>query len=300
MTPEQFPLLQAGARNSERFAEAIEVITVGVEAGAIRNTVLNDAKFVLSNAASNGWSYHVADPFFHARRFEAQPKEVQDLYWDISISNLHEVLATNRKLLKNTAQGPAVDAMRAFVAEVLPLAEAVADLKSKIVKGRAPSTAPSAPVNPNKVIKTCACCFRPIAVQSRTMAHHGYQRPGTGWQTSSCPGIRFRPLEASNEGLVWLIGAMRNRLDFAEKAYKHRDEKTSLSRVVGRAKKVEWTKDSPEWAQEFRRFVRDLEAEISSIKYTLENLDKRLSEWKPESQDQAQTETTDPENVPSF
>ena len=68
--------------------------------------------------------------------------------------------------------------VRSFAAEALPLAEAVVSLKDKVVKGRAPSTGPAKPVNPNKIVKTCPCCFRQIAVTDGTMAHHGYQRPG--------------------------------------------------------------------------------------------------------------------------
>jgi hypothetical protein len=199
---------------------------------------------------------------------------------------LHDMIATSKKLAKTKATGPAVDAMREFTRQALPLAEAVASLKDKVVKGRAPSTGPSKPINPNKVVKTCPCCFRAIAVVREKMAHHGYERPGTGWQTASCPGVRFKPLEVSSEGLVWFIGAMKERLDSTKAAYKNRNKLESLMIMVGGfgSKFETITKESPKWAREFGYHVARLEAEIKALRSTLKMLEQRLADWKPEAQ----------------
>lgn len=281
MSPEDFPLLASATRSASSFAAAINEIAEAIEAGAIRNVVLNDAKHTLSNAAYDGWRKHVQEPFFYRGMYETHFQDVIDLDNSISILGLHDVLATSRKLAKVKIHSAAVDAMRSFVNEVLPLAEAVASLKDKVVKGRAPSAGPSKPVNPNKVVKTCPCCFRPIAVQNGTMAHHGYERPGTGWQTASCPGVRFKPLEVSSEGLEWLISALRSKLESARASHKDRANKTSLS-VLKMRKLVEVTKGSPEWAREFKRFVAELEFEISGLERELPILDARLRDWSPE------------------
>jgi hypothetical protein len=48
---------------------------------------------------------------------------------------------------------------------------------------------------------TCQCCGRPICANTGVVAHHGYQRPGWGWQTASCEGARELPFEASRDAL---------------------------------------------------------------------------------------------------
>jgi hypothetical protein len=53
---------------------------------------------------------------------------------------------------------------------------------------------------------TCQICGRLICSKRGEIAHHGYTRPGGGWQTSSCAGTHHDSLEVSNELLVEYIG----------------------------------------------------------------------------------------------
>ncbi len=46
-------------------------------------------------------------------------------------------------------------------------------------------------------ITTCQICARPIKANTGVIAHHGYKRPGNGWQSSSCAGARYKPYEES-------------------------------------------------------------------------------------------------------
>lgn len=46
---------------------------------------------------------------------------------------------------------------------------------------------------------TCQICARNIKANTGVIAHHGYQRPGTGWQTSSCDGAKHLPYEQSRD-----------------------------------------------------------------------------------------------------
>jgi len=48
---------------------------------------------------------------------------------------------------------------------------------------------------------TCQICGRAIKSKNGLIAHHGYKRPGQGWQTSSCFGARFRPYEVACDAL---------------------------------------------------------------------------------------------------
>lgn len=284
MTPDQFQILRSIHSTPARFDAAVEQVVAGVESGAIRNVVLQDVKFTLSRIVDEGWKKLVSEPYFYAGKWQEQPEDVQALYNSISIMGLHDVIAASKKVAKSAATGPAVDAMRAYCAEVLPLSQTVASLKDKVVKGRA--LGPAKPENPNKVVKTCPVCFRPIAVLRGTMAHHGYQRPGQGWQTASCPGIRFKPLEVSSEGLEWLIGILREQLATLEVAYRNRNKKDSLMvSKPGRMFEFETiTKDSPEWKRHFDAFVAKLQSERKSLRRELPTLDKMLADWKPEVQ----------------
>jgi len=52
---------------------------------------------------------------------------------------------------------------------------------------------------------TCQCCAGKYLANTGKMAHHGYQRPGNGWQTASCIGARELPFEVSRDRLGELI-----------------------------------------------------------------------------------------------
>ena len=43
----------------------------------------------------------------------------------------------------------------------------------------------------------CQCCGRAIHAAKGAIAHHGYTRPGDGWQTASCFGAKYAPWEVS-------------------------------------------------------------------------------------------------------
>jgi hypothetical protein len=280
MRPENFPLLQSLARNGARFDEAVRIIAGALETGSIRNQVLQPVKQVLGSAVEGAWTRTVSEPFFYGGKFESQSKEVNELNGSIMIMGLHSVIATSKKLTRTKAQGPAVDAMRAIITEALPLAEAVNSLKPKVVMGREPAA--SKPVNPNKVVKTCPCCFRGIAVVSARMAHHGYERPGTGWQTASCPGIRFRPLEVSSEGLVWLISRLKDQRSLLNESIDDAPLKQTLSvRDAGQGF-VEITRQSPRWTRVYRHYVAELETQVRMINADLPTLETRLRNWAPE------------------
>ncbi|CAB5514513.1 hypothetical protein LMG26857_03572 [Achromobacter anxifer] len=285
MTPEQFPTLRAVRSNPHRFDEAIDQVAEGLASDSIRNVVLQEVKFTLGNIVEEAWKKQVCEPHIYGKGKEL-PKAVEELFWSISLMCLHDVIATGKKVAKTKVEDPAVDAMRAYCKEVLPLAEAVAYLKGKVVKGRAASSAPAKPVNPNKVVKTCPVCFRPIAVVNGAMAHHGYQRPGMGYQTASCNGVIFPPLEVSNAGLVWLIGSLRKRLEEQEQAYRDRASKPEYLMArrerTGPLEKI--SRGDPMWSRLFSRYVAEIQQEIGAINHALPELDKRLAEWKPEAQ----------------
>lgn len=65
-------------------------------------------------------------------------------------------------------------------------------------------------------ITTCQICGRPIKAKNGLIAHHGYKRPGDGWQTASCAGARFLPYEISCDRLPPTIEAIKRHIDTVE------------------------------------------------------------------------------------
>lgn len=55
---------------------------------------------------------------------------------------------------------------------------------------------------------TCQICGRAIKAANGLIAHHGYKRPGSGWQTSSCFGARWQPYEAARDAIPEAIKSL--------------------------------------------------------------------------------------------
>lgn len=283
--PDRFDLLRPEGRRGEKFDAAIAALRDGLAKSAIRKVALDEVKSTLGRAADTSWERNVQEPFFYAGRYRDQPREIQNLYHAINVSSLHDCHSARKKIDRAGLEGPVVDAMNAVMAEALPLAEAVRDLKDHVVKGRAPNPDPPAP-NPDKEIGTCSCCMRGIAVAGRGMAHHGYQRPGTGQQTSSCPGIRFPPLETSTEGLEWIIGVTGEGLQRKTERLAGADAMTEIRWAErdrkspgGVAERV-CRKDEPEWPRVHRRWVANLESEIRGAESRLAFMGEELAKWR--------------------
>lgn len=67
---------------------------------------------------------------------------------------------------------------------------------------------------------TCQICGRAIRANTGIIAHHGYKRPGQGWQTSSCPGAKKLPYEVSRAQIPPTIEAIERYKAGAEAALK--------------------------------------------------------------------------------
>lgn len=69
---------------------------------------------------------------------------------------------------------------------------------------------------------TCQCCGGDVALtKGDRTAHHGYTRPGYGWQTESCMGARALPYELGHDQLDLWIEALEaheaKRVELREK-----------------------------------------------------------------------------------
>lgn len=275
--------LRSAAKDVAGFDLAMSQIRTGLQTGCIRNAELQDAKFVLGRVVEDAWDKLVQQPYFREGRWKLQPEPVQHLHDQIMILCLHDVLATAKKIKASAETGPVMEAMRLFVSEALPLAQAVASLKDKVIKGRAPSAKPNKPVNANKLMGTCSVCFRPIAVVDGKMAHHGYKRLRPGFQSSSCSGVSYGPLEVTDEGLAWLVAHLREKLKGETELLNGMPKRTVITRtskIGGKFEMVSFNRESPQWSAEYRRLVNEFIYEIDSIKSDLRKLEPMLANWK--------------------
>ena len=95
---------------------------------------------------------------------------------------------------------------------------------------------------------TCQCCGNHILANTGVIAHHGYQRPGEGWQTASCFGARHLPFEVSRDRLGELIVVLKAQLkSHAESLLRVENEEQAISYTMTdysgkRERYAEWPK----------------------------------------------------------
>ena len=77
----------------------------------------------------------------------------------------------------------------------------------------------------NQTKTTCQICARDIKANTGLIAHHGYQRPGNGWQTASCDGAKQLPYEVSRSFIPVVIERYKlhakNQEDMADEMLRH-------------------------------------------------------------------------------
>lgn len=264
--------------------------------GSIRNVEYTELRQWASRAIEEAWSKQVGAPFFHAGKYESVPEPIGSVYDCVSLYQLNLVPAAHKRISAIPtawASHPAAQAMLRVATEAKQLSDHFQSIKdqSRIVMGRAPSTKPAEPPNPDKIVKTCACCFRPIAVTPHwNMVHHGYRRPGSGFQTASCPGVRFRPLEVSSEGLQHLIEATSTAIKSTEAELQMAKRPqgpnpmalgSKLVIIDGRRQlQPECTPDSPEWSRRVRAYTNALDRRLLLLADEQTALTKRLQQWQ--------------------
>ncbi|MBI6882384.1 hypothetical protein [Pseudomonas putida] len=271
-------------RRLQTFNEMMDILNQALEEGSIRNAVFKDVKDSAGRICDDSLEYMVKKPFFWGQA-DNHPQEILDIYYKLYVSGAHSLLSFKKKIDALTIDNECTRAMKKWVNEFIPLTHALESLKPNIVKGRAPSTAPAKPVNPNKDVKTCPCCFRPIAVVASTMAHHGFKRPGQGYQTASCPGIRFRPLEISPDGLHYMLEMHKTAKEQCEKSLADAPNITSFEehkRYGMKRDPVDITRDDSRFKSYYDNHVHGLETNIRWHTRDIEMFEARIAAWKPD------------------
>lgn len=264
---------------------------------------VQDALAVLLPAYKAGTIFNVDYESYRTRLGRAFEDALDDVFKSVKLDysdhsvlgfglGLHSVPSLLKKLSKpkqfKVTSPEAVEKIRAFVQACLPIHQIIVALKKMVVKGKKPlspeKAAAKAAQLAAKNVKTCACCFRPIATDvSGLIADHGYRIPRPGLKSSSCPGRQFRPLEVSDDGVKHMIKLYEGWIADTMKAIKAAPDKTTIVKKAYTGKMVTIAKGDPTWAVEFQRYMKDLENNLESDQEQLKKFQAVLANWKPET-----------------
>ena len=283
--PSHMPLAESAVqgRVKERFIAALENLRMAVKENTIRKADLETIKSDLNRACEATWEKWYSKPYFWGKINDPNlTKEELDIYY--KSKGFRDAPGIIKNYTKFANQSKVIAMAVQIATEFAPFKDIMDHLKANMSTGRAPSTTVKY-VNPNQIRGTCAWCLRDIAIdRSGLMAHHGYERPDTGWQTQSCPGIGFKNLEVSLDGLKEHIKAIEhfrdrkiNELDYLPKVV----SLTIRVRVRGGGTVEEVIgKEDPRWREAQQNQSRALQGLISQAKIDLDHYNKKLHEWK--------------------
>ena len=252
------------------------------------------------------WIFHAINrPYYDI--MDNFPEAVRDECWKI-VDSFHLLIAFSKRVEKYPKDLEIVQKWLSLVDAFLPVALFMKKLKSegKVKKGRKPlaSAKPSSSsFNQNKIVKTCPCCFRSIAVRMRKtkdgeefgeIVNHGYHRPGWGFLTQGCIGVGFPALEDSPKGLEHLLDVLQKTLLSKENELRDTDwdqkvftiKPSPLSFRVRESKESVKPKEirlgDPRFDAMKRRSIKECESTITSLKQDIECYKKILSTWETE------------------
>lgn len=281
----RYPTLFAhgGERQNENVACALDQIAASVATGAIRQKVYNDAKQVLGRAVELAYRATVQDRYLAAHQAAEQAPVIRDKLYYGGVASLHDVLALPGKIAavrKAGAGGSVVEAAEGFVAELHELAQTMRDLRSKIIKGSVSRPAPVL-TNPDQVRGTCPCCGSWQAVRSGRIVHHGYQRPGVGWQTASCAGVSFPPYERSPAGVDAMIELFEAKALKAQETLERRAAWDRIALPVSRGRPLAFVHPGEEgWDRAAGRRETELRAESAAAQRAVLDYRRSRNRWR--------------------
>lgn len=181
---------------------AVKVLEDGIAAGSVRNVDFNDAKDTINRAIEEGAAaFLTTGP--HSNKHPQSDWWLAAYACEAFVHGASNVVAA---LKRAKAYQTSLIPYTTFLTQLLPLVALIQVAKPLIVK-RQDQPKVVSPKQAAKLAKsmTCQCCGRAIFAETGVIAHHGYQRPGGGWQTASCAGARELPFEVNRDALGKLI-----------------------------------------------------------------------------------------------
>lgn len=137
------------------------------------------------------------------------------------------------------------------------------------------------------------------------IAHHGFKRPGQGWQTASCFGAKYEPYETNSDAIPIAITAITNWRDMQADAlhalltnppaglsfttggtFSTKARECTALRPMGfiplYAEATSYSpRDGTPYANLFLQQKREHEADVESANRDIKRLEKRLRDWRP-------------------
>ena len=211
-------------------------------------TALNRA---LEQAKAEASAVYLAIPYEDRRGDELSAQYYGTIY-------PHTLPGWLKKLPKTASptHAAALEAYRALGAYSEICAKFVA-AKARVVKARKPSTTPRAtPARTLDNTGTCACCGTNVKLSDGHIVMHGYTIRW-GFQSGSCFGVGYLPIEVSDEGLHAALQA--------------------YERLLGS------TRLSLEYGTLTRRERRELEGRIGGTKLAISHYAAAVKVWAPKA-----------------
>jgi hypothetical protein len=197
-------------RRKAMLADAVGQIEAGIAAGLVRNQDFTKAKEIIN------WSVDEAEEAFLATGPHAAGHNLSD-WWgfayaaDAFVSGSHTLPTVLKRAQKHGGLTEYADFIERAL---LPLHVLLKVAKPLVVK-RGDNRMPPPPKTAEQIAReaasmTCQCCGHHYLANTGYMAHHGYRRPGGGWQTASCSGAQAVPFEVGRDRLGALIQGLKD------------------------------------------------------------------------------------------
>jgi hypothetical protein len=205
-------------RRSGHFERSVAELQAAVEAGMVPNKMFVDVKDIVNRAVEEAAeSFLNSGPHVKGRNGEPHP---QSDWWldayeaDAFVHGAHNLPSA----LKRAQKHAGLSAYAGFLSALLPLREMLESAKPLIKKkGELPKVKSAKQIAEEAERMHCQCCERAILANMGSIAHHGYERPGWGYQSASCMGAKELPFEVDRSALGRMLVFLRQRLANAEK-----------------------------------------------------------------------------------
>ena len=192
-----------------RITDIVTRLQFAVTDGVVPNVLFKDAKDIINRAFDQGAENFLATG-------PRQQDHSQSAWWSAAY-HADALSVTAHRLLtviRRTSTVSGLKEYNAFLTSLLPYAQLLEEAKPLVKKrGELPKVKTQKQIEREADCMTCQCCGRGIFAQTGTIAHHGYERPGTGWQTASCMGAKYLPFEVSRDRLGDLIARLERDIE---------------------------------------------------------------------------------------
>jgi hypothetical protein len=260
-----------------RLNRSIDILIHSEKEKQIRNTdyqqVKKDLGYVVEAAFDNGLPKVDCDDI---------PEYMEEIYWK-SVCSTNDLLNASKKLekMKEGFDHPYVIAYKTIVDELKPICEKVKEAKIWVVKGRVVKEKSTSEIIKEQDKRTCPCCFGRFSLHNGKMVHHGFQRPGTGYQTESCFGFGYEPFERSNLGTLKIVEYLENILKEKELILPRMKEDKVILLLNEKTRKFFEVKLGDEnFEKENNRRILEVERDIKVLKKDITFYNEKLKNWQ--------------------